>query len=459
MMEGCMRKFSQEFRNLSSWPGTLPAFFRLLGLLLLSSLAPVSYAADDPDSAFLRAYTEFQAAERLEQSGDGEQALSKYRFAASLLEQIARNSPEWQPMIVQYRLRKSTEALGRLESLPPARGSAPANQDGYFEGDLPAFDSNAASTSRTLPPPGSLGSSLNETPTRRETPPSFPSTGRPTASNPSLDRELAAIRRDNQLLREQLAQRTAELKSSRHEVDKTLVTVVELRHELMQSKTRLEDALKEQGSIASVREEFAKQLEEISTEFEKTRAERLVLEEENTRLQEKLEQAAGYIASSDEIRQTLEAERETFFQERQSARADRDKVQGELESTLAELETSRARLTELESLTAENQTLQQEKQSLQEELALSEAKTEELIAAGKVLEERLATATSPEQLAEINSAHSEAIARQEASLAELTEKEKILTAELELLRQADSKQEPLQEQLDSLAKRLAEAET
>lgn len=455
-----MTKFSHETRSPSACLGKTSLFFHLLALLLLGPLTPLSHGADDPDSTFLRAYTEFQAAERLEQTGDGEEALSKYRFAASLLEQIARNSPQWQPMIVQYRLRKITEALGRLESSPPARGAALANQDAYLEGDLPAFDSTPA-TSRTLPPPGSLDSSFPTPTTRREAPPSFPSTGRPSPSpsNTNLDRELAALRRDNQVLREQLAQRTAELKSSRHEVDKTLVTVVELRHELMQAKTRLEDALKDQSSIASVRQEFTKQLQEISTEIEKTRAERLLLEEENTRLQEKLEQAAGYIASSDEIRQTLEAEREKYFQERESARADRDKVQGELQSTLAELEASRARLSELESLTAENQALQKEKQSLQEQLALAEAKTEELIAAGKVLEERLAAATSPEELAEIKTAHADAIARQATTLAELSEKEKVLLAELELLRQTGAKQEPLQEQLDSLTKRLAEAET
>lgn len=431
----------------------------VLGCLLLLGLgggvASLS-AAEDPDSAFLRAYTEFQAAERLEQSGDTNQALSKYRFAASLLEQIARNSPEWQPMIVQYRLRKITEALGRLESLPPSTGGGGGGADGgYFEGELPAFDSSPRAPQRVMPPGVSVNPGFSP-PVEATLPPASSGT---RATSPSLERELAALRRDNQILREQLAQRTAELKSSRHEVDKTLVTVVELRHELMQAKTRLEDVLKEQGTVAKVREQYTKQIEEIASEYEKTRAERMVLEEENERLQQKLEQAAQYIASSDEIRQNLETERETFYQDREAARADRDKVQSELQTTLAELESSRARLTELESLAAENQTLRSEKQTLQEQLALAEARAEELLKASKVLEEKLQTATSPEALAEIKAAHAEAMSRKDAALAELAEKEKVLLVEIELLKKADSRQEPLQQQLSELTERLAKAET
>lgn len=437
-------------------PGRLWCLFWSLFVCFLALGFSDVARAEDPDSAFLKAYTEFQNAERLEQSGDSAQALSKYRFAASLLEQIARNSPEWQPMIVQYRLRKITEALGRIEtSVPSIPAGGQTGSDVYYEGDLPAFDSPRGPSMRSAPSTPGYPRTI---PDRSTVPPGISSTPR-TSAEPVADRELAALRRDNQVMRDQIAQLTAELKSSRHEVDKTLVTVVELRHELMQAKTRLEDAMKDRGTVEEARKEFAKQIEEISTEIEKTRAERQVLEEENERLQQKLEQAASYIADSDEIRKTLETEREGFFQERETARADRDKVQQELQSTLAELESSRTRLAELESLATDNQTLREEKQSLQERLDISEARAGELTAQTKELEQRLAEATSPEELAAIKAAHEEALAVQARTMAGLEEKQEVLSAELELLRQADSRQEPLQQQLDELAAKLAKAET
>ena len=353
--------------------------------------------AEDAAGGFLRAYTEFQNGERLEQAGDYDKALTKYRFAASLLEQISRSDPDWQPMVVQYRLRKITESIGRVEALA---GSAPSSTGGgagidFPEGDLPSFDERPSGR-RPSPPPVTFEQ------------PSTPPRGR-SLENPAAAQELSRLRDENRQLRDQLTQRTAELKSAKHEVDKTLVTVVELRHELMQAKTRLQDALQNSGSVKKLREDFAKQLKQISEEMEKTRAERDVLAEENEQLLAKLDRAAKYIAASDEIRKNLETERNTFFAESSELRADRDKVQGELEKTLGELKSSRERIGELEVLASENQTL---KETL--------ARTNEQIAG---LEERLKEAGGAE-IAQLKDAHAKEIAEREEQIRALKEEAK-----------------------------------
>jgi tetratricopeptide (TPR) repeat protein len=392
----------------------------------------VSVRAEDPASTFLKAYTEFQNGERLEQTGDYDKALSKYRFAASLLEQISRSDPQWQPMVVQYRLRKITEAIGRVEGLSASTGGTLPSDMDFPEGELPAFDESPStsrpSTGRTLTPP-----SIEDMPANL---------GRVAAREDlATAQELNRLRNENKQLREQLARRTAELKSARHQVDKTLVTVVELRHELMQAKTKLQDALKDADSVKKLREDFAKQLKQISEEMEKTRAERDVLAEENEKLLAKLEHAAKYIAASDEIRKNLEIERNAFFAENNELRADRDKIQGEFESLLGELKSSRERLGELEILAKENKTL---KDTL--------AKTNEQIAG---LQEQLKAASALE-IEKLKQQHAAEIAAREERI-RLLESE--VKAEREKLASSQGSDPEAESRLKSALEKIKELET
>ena len=62
----------------------------------------------------------------------------KYRYAASLLDQISRDDPKWQPIVVDYRKKRVSENITRLEQqarlpareprgrLRPSRGRASA---------------------------------------------------------------------------------------------------------------------------------------------------------------------------------------------------------------------------------------------------------------------------------------------------------------------------------------------
>jgi hypothetical protein len=85
----------------------------LLGLLTTRALP--GQEVEDPSEVFLKAFTSVQQGEKLEKDGSYKFALSKYRFAASLLEQIQQRNPNWQPLIVQYRTRKTAEAISRAE--------------------------------------------------------------------------------------------------------------------------------------------------------------------------------------------------------------------------------------------------------------------------------------------------------------------------------------------------------
>ena len=91
-----------------------------LGSLLLAGLliAVVTAQAqsDDPSETFLKAYMTAQQGEKLERDGQFTRALAKYRFAGSLLEELKKTHSDWQPAIVEYRSRKVSESILRVQS-------------------------------------------------------------------------------------------------------------------------------------------------------------------------------------------------------------------------------------------------------------------------------------------------------------------------------------------------------
>src|SRR6266404_5043488 len=104
----------------------------LLAAFALLTASPALHGqADDPSETFLKAYMTSQQGEKLEHENQFKAALAKYRFAGSLLDQLRKAHPDWQPAIVEYRGRKVSESIlrvqdktGTQESL--AASSAPA---------------------------------------------------------------------------------------------------------------------------------------------------------------------------------------------------------------------------------------------------------------------------------------------------------------------------------------------
>src|SRR5207249_6435351 len=70
---------------------------------------------DDPSEIFLKAYLSAQQGEKLERENRFKTALAKYRFAGSLIEALRRSHSAWQPAIVEYRGRKISEGILRIQ--------------------------------------------------------------------------------------------------------------------------------------------------------------------------------------------------------------------------------------------------------------------------------------------------------------------------------------------------------
>ncbi len=89
----------------------------LLSLVFFLSCILSSFAADsvDPSDLFLNAYLAVQAGEKYEGDGNYKLALGKYRYAEGLLDRLTKEFAEWQPLIVDYRKKKTDESIAKLQ--------------------------------------------------------------------------------------------------------------------------------------------------------------------------------------------------------------------------------------------------------------------------------------------------------------------------------------------------------
>src|SRR5436309_12476064 len=88
----------------------------LLAAFAICLAAPTLRAqSDDPSETFLKAYMTAQQGENLEHEIQFKAALAKYRFAGSLIDQLRKAHSDWQPAIVEYRGRKVSESLLRVQ--------------------------------------------------------------------------------------------------------------------------------------------------------------------------------------------------------------------------------------------------------------------------------------------------------------------------------------------------------
>src|SRR2546429_469101 len=86
-----------------------------LAIFLFLAATAVVGQQDDPSEIFLKAYLSAQQGEKLERENRSKTALAKYRFAGSLIETLRRSHADWQPAIVEYRGRKISEGILRIQ--------------------------------------------------------------------------------------------------------------------------------------------------------------------------------------------------------------------------------------------------------------------------------------------------------------------------------------------------------
>jgi Flp pilus assembly protein TadD len=401
-----------------------------------------SSLSEDSSDLFLNAYKDFQAAEKLEREAKPQDALKKYRSALITLRQISKSSPDWQPLVVDYRLKKTHESIERVEEGMMAVTPVPEAPEGNLpeperEKPLPIISTQPPVV--TFRPPSSQKRAKHEvarSSTREDDLPIGRGVTVADRELRELRRELAQARSENKELHDRLVKKSAELQSALVEVDKTKVSVVELKSQLAQTTASLQNARKDAASVAGIRAEYEKKYARIVEEVSGVQADNDVLEEENQRLLAKLEKAAKYIANSDAIRSGLLAERKQLAEDRNKA--------------LAKVKKIKDNSAEVERVAAENKRLKTELAEISQKM-VSKSEFEKLSAEKKVLTAKLA-----EDVASV------ALAKKDGAIAALqsdlnTAKDKLLEAQTRISR-GDDQLEALRKELDETSGRLAQVE-
>lgn len=176
-----------------------------LALLCLFTFRTI--AATPPQDQYLQLYLLLQDGERLENDGQKASAYTRYDEFRKRLQALKDNNPDWEPTMVNYRLKYVKEKLAQLEGAKdahPAADATPASD--------PSATSNSAATTSTNTP--------------STTPPPTPSLSTNPADDHSEDPsvlkgKIASLEKDLSETKQKLSEAMAESAQLRAKLDIT----------------------------------------------------------------------------------------------------------------------------------------------------------------------------------------------------------------------------------------------
>src|SRR5690349_21478026 len=198
---------------------------------------------DDPSEVFLKAYLSAQQGEKLERQDRFKTALAKYRFAGSLIEELRKSHAQWQPAVVEYRGRKISEAILRLQERITRQTQLNASASPLPDIAPAAPESDAWSE----PGPEALAAQPKETVTER------PSDGTIKVATKSLRDKVAE-------LQAALDKTRGDLETARKEQDLVDTRLKETNSKLERAQNDLNDTKK---SERQVRDQFTQLQESV----------------------------------------------------------------------------------------------------------------------------------------------------------------------------------------------------
>ncbi len=128
------------------------------------ALAPFAVHAQGIDPAqeqFVSAFLTIRKAEEQANAGELQTALKSYRLASDTLSRIKQQFPTWQSELVDYRLKRTNEAITTLQS---KMGAAPAEDPGLLPPILPDANPLAPAPETAPVPPKAKPSKPGNTP-------------------------------------------------------------------------------------------------------------------------------------------------------------------------------------------------------------------------------------------------------------------------------------------------------
>jgi uncharacterized coiled-coil DUF342 family protein len=227
--------------------------------------APGSSAqSDDPSETFLKAYMTSQQGEKLEHENQFKAALAKYRFAGTLLEQLRKAHPDWQPPIVDYRSRKVSESILRVQDKAGTQENVAASTEPTESVPTAAAPQSAASVvaKEKAPAPVPPVQIIKE---KAPAPPPVVAKPVPTATPNEV-----VIEQATKKLRDRVDQLEAELQKSHTKMTAAENEKQSLNSRLDETKSKLDKAQGDLEKAKTAEKEVRDQLNLAQTSLKKT---------------------------------------------------------------------------------------------------------------------------------------------------------------------------------------------
>jgi Tfp pilus assembly protein PilF len=259
-------------------------------LFLVLAVMSLPLRAADPSEQFLSAYQSFQQAEKLERSGSNQDALTKYRFVESLLTEVSKNNPGWQKPVVDYRLKKTHEAIERLQGDSAPAVPAPSLSGGTADQEAlpptPAPSPRRGPSITIVPPGGGGGTEM----------PDHASVSGGSQAERALRRKISEL--SEQLSQAQDALKSQKTRSSDLESARWVSERSRLENELSVANRTITDLKHDLKARAS----WEKDLKDLQHKLDDAVADKLAAEE-----QYKAETAKATTARDDLVRELTKA--------------------------------------------------------------------------------------------------------------------------------------------------------
>ena len=316
-----------------------------IGLILLAgfslALGPARVAAqsDDPSEVFLKAYMTSQQGEKLEHDNQLQAALAKFRFAGSLLEELKKTHADWQPAIVDYRSRKISENILRVQ------GKLGDQKDLAATSNPPPSASNPPMLpTKPGPPDSAIPVTKPPIVQNRATP--APAPAPVSQPSPSVVND-AAIKEATKKLQDKVDQLQAELEKSRSQFDAVAKEKESLNGKLQETNTKLEQAQKEIEKTKGAEQEARSRLTEAEDSLKKIAGSDKQDSKKQEALRAEIDQLKKALASAEKGRAAAEKEKDA-----ESAKV--TAVTKERNQLLAELKTAKQAQERVQVLVTEN---------------------------------------------------------------------------------------------------------
>src|SRR5438132_2123070 len=321
-----------------------------LGSILLAVsllLAPIAGAQiDDPSETFLKAYMTAQQGEKLERDNQFGPALAKYRFAGSLLEELKRIHANWQPAIVEYRSRKVSESILRVQGKSGTQQDLAAAKSGLAANPSPAPQKTAGPTVEI----GTARPSAVMSPSGGQTTPSV------TATAAVND---AALKEATRKLRERVDQLQAELQRSRSKISQVEQEKETLNTRLQESNSKLNQAQQDLERTRTAEKSLRDRLLSAQASLEKIQSNGNADAKAQAALKEEIIQLKKAVAAAEEGRATAEKERDSQSAKLVDANSQIAKVTKERDEARGQLDGLQDAENRVQFLVAENTDLKQ----------------------------------------------------------------------------------------------------